>query len=108
MHGGSKHMLVDVEIDAISFADRTPLPRAPPTWDTVTLRDDDTVNTATIESTQEAAPGKLSVFRRLISTDPTPKVEKMKTLEPPRSRLVVRHVASAGTLRELARWSGKD
>lgn len=102
VYGGSKYILVDVEVEAVRFADQAPYHWKPaPVRDSITL-----VDSTTTGSTQGSAPAKLPRWKRWMSRDQTAKVDKMTTLRPPRP-LAVRHAASAGTLRELARWSGE-
>lgn len=123
VYGSSMYILVDLEIEALSFAPLLPPPRSVSTWNTwdaVTLQGDDAVDTATVGSTQHFAPVKDFVKKsmpgwawlRLPCISPrhrTPKVVEMRTLETPIAPyMVVRHQASAGTLREIARWGGED
>lgn len=109
VHGGSKYVLIDLKIEAVSLADRTPVSPAPPLWDTITLLSEDSLEkTMSIRSKPPppppAAQPKMSTWRRLISKEPTPKPEDLKPPKP----FAVRHASSAGTLRELARWDGED
>lgn len=116
VHGGSKYILVDLEIEAVSFAAdssraTTPVllqsPRGVPSWDTVTLRGEDTTESVASGGTSlRSAPVKGSRWGWLMPTK-SRSAAKVDMLEPPRP-LVVRHVASAGSLRDIARWRGED
>lgn len=108
VHGGSKYILVDLEIEAVSFA--AAHHHRVPTWDTVTLQGEDTVErggeaASVVAASERSAPVKGSRWWWPMPT--RSRAPKVDLLEPPRP-LVVRHVASAGSLRDIARWRGED
>lgn len=101
VHGGSKYILVDLEIEAVRFADRT----TPPIWDTFTMLSEDSAYTTRSDPVERRQPTKAKTWKWFASSKDQSLKQDTNKLPMP---LTMRHAASTGTLRELSRWDGAD